>query len=290
MSGDLRDLAFENQKVEQHPPMATPSSPRPCPSLFQQKSRDNEHVPLLFEEHNLVVCRTPKVGSLEIRSVHDAVQNNRSFTMMPNRGYRGKTAADLDTLDEFDWYMHDTPFLDNTTSPSTAVHRIMFVRHPVVRILSGFKEVSMYLLSSMNKHKKWKGSPQDFRLWVDSPSGLNASYHRTCDENSQNISLHSHRQHVGPPQHCRCGIFECGVEWTVYKLEEHTIQSVFHKHGIPDHFLPPPTTNGTNLLHARRGYRKADYLAPDILERLNRITLEERLFFGYPPLTIEDVY
>ena len=245
-----------------------------CPSLFRQERRRNEHVPLWFRERGLVLCRTPKVGSLELRSVAMAYSSNRTFRVLENMSYKGPTVADIATVEEFDAYLHQK----NT-------QRIMLVRHPVTRILSGFLEVARDSRFWEDYHDyDSKGpaptSPGRFHTWVRESRGLTRYYTPTCDATSTNTSLLGFPQHYAPAQHCRCGIHDCGVEWTVYKVEEHSIRSILSPY-FDDRFLPPPSS----AVH-KKSYNVAEYLTPDILDFLNNLTKEEQQVFGYSPFTL----
>jgi len=123
---------------------------------------------------------------------------------------------------------------------SDSVDRIMFVRHPVRRLLSGFLQVAR-----VRKESFWESygfedqgfGPDGFRTFMMNSSFI-FEYDGTCSRSSTFFSIESWSQHWAPPQHCRCGISECGVEWKVYKIEEHTIGEIMDQY-IPGPWIPP---------------------------------------------------
>jgi len=256
----------------------TKSNNKQCPSLYKQQNTDNEHSPLIFEDHDLLVCRTPKVGSLELRGIAAAYHEDTPYQPLSlNRPYTNHTLSDIQNIQQFQHYLYND-----------AVKRVMFVRHPVNRILSGFLEVARFRVFWTKIHGMRRNlgtTPNAFGTWITS-GAFRQHYQSTCNEYSTQQSLHRAIQHWAPPQHCRCGVYECGVEWQVYKIEDYgSIGSVLSKY-LPEKYLPASTTNKT--LH-KRSYKVRDYLAPKTLEILNEATREEQEFFGYKPLTINDL-
>lgn len=252
-----------------------------CSSLYKQQNRDNEHSPLVFKDYNLVVCRTPKVGSLEVRGIAAAHDANALYQpLQKNRPYTGNhTLSDISSATEFQQYLYG----DNVT-------RIMFVRHPILRILSGFLEVARFRVfwTKIHSLKRNLGTtPLAFQTWITS-GAFQQHYHSTCNDDSVNKSLNRAIQHWAPPQHCRCGMYDCGIKWQVYKLEEHNggIAKILSRH-LPETYLPK--TRGTETIHHQRSYNLTDYLTLEVLEILNQATDEEQEFFGYIPLTINDI-
>ena len=253
-----------------------PGGKKACPSQYRNKKNNNEHSPLLFKKHNLMVCRTPKVGSNELRSIASAYESDTPFTPPSfNRPHHGSILAAVRNSRDFNHYLYD----DNVT-------RIMFVRHPVIRVLSGFLEMakssSFWKLHGLKQNVG--ASPETFRRWIQDPKLFYKYYHSECRKNSASLDVHPKIQHWAPPQHCRCGIHDCNAKWNVFMIEQHKIQSVL-KNYLPEKYLPP--ANSTEILHKRK-YTVRDYLADDILAYLNLVTKEEQEFFDYDPLVIDE--
>jgi hypothetical protein len=252
-----------------------------CLSLYKQQNRDNEHSPLVFRDFNLVVCRTPKVGSLELRGIAAALDANSVYQPLEkNRPYIGnQTLSDVSNINEFQQYLY-----------GDSVSRIMFVRHPILRILSGFLEVARFRVFWTKIHSFQRNlgtTPLAFQSWVTS-GVFRQHYHSTCNEDSVNKSLNRAIQHWAPPQHCRCGIHDCGIKWQVYKLEEHNGGIA----GILSRYLPAKhlsNTRSNDTIHHQRSYNLTDYLTPEVLEILNQDTKEEQEFLGYKPLTVNNI-
>ncbi len=254
----------------------TPPIPK-CPSHYQNENNRNEHSPLVFKKDNLLVCRSPKVGSNELRSVATAYETDSKFIPPTvNEPYHGSILANIKNVDLFHHYLYDS----NVT-------RIMFVRHPVHRLLSAFIQTArgrlFWKLHGFSKNLK--ASPKTFRKWINNRDLFFKYYSGTCHANSTELNTHFKIQHWAPPQHCRCGLHDCEVNWKIYKIEQHSVQSVL-KDYLPQKYLPP--ANATEILHTRK-YTKKDYLTKDILDFLNYVTKEEQAFFGYKPLTINDI-
>lgn len=248
-----------------------------CPSQYQNENNKNEHSPLIFRTANLAICRSPKVGSNELRSIAEAYESDKPFRPPTyNRPYGGNILAKVKGAKAFSRYLYGND-----------VTRIMFVRHPVDRVLSAFLQSArsrpFWTLHGFTKNLG--ASPKTFRQWAMNKKLFYKYYHSECNENSTEMDLHSKIQHWAPPQHCRCGIYDCGVQWNVYKIEEHSIQSVLSEH-LPQKYLPP--ANATEILH-KMEYTKKDYLTDDILAFLNLVTREEQEYFGYEPLTVNDL-
>lgn len=158
----LKTKARELIKVVDAPIPTTPPITNTCPSLFKQQNKDNEHLPLVFERHNLVVCRTPKVGSIELRGVANSYHQNASFVPLTlNSAYTDDhTLSDISIEHEFNHYLYGND-----------VTRILFVRHPVYRILTGFLEVARFrtIWTKVHDMKSTRGSlPRSFHVWITS--------------------------------------------------------------------------------------------------------------------------
>ena len=263
-------LDFTQKKIRQ-------SGTKTCPSQYRNKNNNNEHSPLLFKKYNLMVCRSPKVGSNELRSVATAYETDKPFVPpSANEPYEGSILATIRNSREFNHYLYD----DDVT-------RIMFVRHPVHRVLSAFLQTAkgglFWRLHGFDRNMG--ATPESFRRWIQDPDIFYKYYHSECNANSTSFDIHYKIQHFAPPQHCRCGIHDCKVKWKVFKIEQHTIRSVLKDH-LPGKYLPP--ANSTEILHKRK-YTVRDYLTDDILAFLNLVTKEEREFFGYDPLRVDDL-
>jgi len=272
-----------------------------CQSLWNTKGNedyeleDRQHSPLIFHRDNLMVCRTPKVGTAELRCMQRSYEKKSKFN------YKGNAACrplDRDSLSE----LHDltgdaTRF--NRYLYSDAVDRIMFVRHPVRRILSGFMQIA--------KGKKvdfWQAygfddqgfGPDGFRTFMLN-STFTYEYDGLCSKSSTYFSLESWSQHWAPPQHCRCGIADCDVEWKVYKIEEHTIGEIMDQYipgpWIPPYNVTPPETKSSKKKKQESGkyhsksYDEREYFTPEVLEFLNDLTKIEREFYGYDPIVFQ---
>jgi len=179
--------------------------------------------------------------------------------------------------------------LKNFTMTNNLLHsdhfdRVMFVRHPVRRILSGWIESYAFMIKNDSIiFKSFKGEPSGpfaFEQWLKKSEFAN-TYIRDCSEVSTAMSNHMHMQHVLPPQHCRCGIWDCNVKWKTYKIEEHSITSIMSDL-IPGPWIPPPEGNDSRFNQNK--YNERDYFTSDVLEILNNITSVERGLFGYDPI------
>jgi len=268
-----------------------------CQSLWNTKGNedyeyeDRQHSPLIFPRDDLMVCRTPKVGTAELRCMQRSYEKKRKFVYKGNAQCR-PLDRDL-SLSE----LHDLtgdPVRFNRYLYSDSVDRVMFVRHPVRRILSGFLQIA-----KTKKEDFWQSygfddqgfGPDGFRIFVLN-STFTYEYDTSCSKSSTYFSLESWSQHWAPPQHCRCGISECGVEWKVYKIEEHTIGEIMDQY-IPGPWIPPYniTTKDNNNKKPKesgkyhsKSYDEKKYLTPDVLEFLNDLTKVEREFYGYEPI------
>ncbi len=87
-------------------------------------------------------------------------------------------------------------------------------------------------------------------------------YSGTGHKNLTEMNTHLKTQHWAPPQYCQCGLHDCGVNWKIYKIEQHSVQSVL-KYYFPQKYLP--LANGMEILHTRK-YTKKEYLTEDILD------------------------
>lgn len=222
--------------------------------------------PILFEldsqDNTVVVCRTPKVGSLLIRSMAVAHADKEPYKTQKNRDVRHLTHANVTVA--LKGPVEGYRLLNSVDG----VTRLMFVRHPVERILAGYVEL-------LNPETAAKGSVTDksdqFETWLN--KFLAPRYSSRCTSTQQLYSFHGVYQHYLPAQHCRCGM-PCGVDWQFFKTEEHDISEVLSKH-VPD--LPRPDSE---VVHHNE-YIKEDFLTPAAIATLNDMTRTEREFFGY---------
>lgn len=274
----------------------TPSS---CPSHYLATKQTNEFSPLLFERDNLVVCRTAKVGSTELRISSIAYEEQTTFASILNETIH-------DGLGPLEGRYHSLASITNETVFRQylfggEVHRIMLVRHPVLRILSGFKEIAQsqrfwqhHELNHVSKEDYKK--PESFQQWIlnaDDPQTVHQSfaklYHSNCDDASLETDLHNLWQHYAPPQHCRCGIADCQVQWHYHRLEDSpSLSSIFQPY-LPEQYLAAASNKKSGqTVHTRR-YQKSDYINERVLEILNEATRVEQEYFGYKPLTMKDL-
>jgi len=150
------------------------------------------------------------------------------------------------------------------------VVRLMWVRHPISRLLSGWRFLT-----------PGGGTPQLFASFV--MREYQRLYDAGCDAASMLLSLDPARQHYLPPQHCRCGL-PCGVRWRILQLEACPIQRVFRRHLGNQSILPPTDKSKAN---AQTPYNATAFLAP-LLGFLNRLTAREQRALGYCELGIRD--
>lgn len=263
-------------------PTNSKESKVPCDSLYRKRGGKgidgNEHSPLVFHRHNILICRNAKVGSEELRRIAQAYETETNFTTT-EYSMNFRTLSEInDTLT-----FHSLLYGDSTK-------RLMFVRHPVRRILSGFIQVT--------KEKSWQesfwgeyetektigGGPDDFAFWLYNTTFAQHEYNPTCSNLSTQLSMHDNKQHFAPPYHCRCGIWDCGVHWEVIRLEDHTIRAVLERY-MPGPWIPPPVGPRVH----KGSYNASQYLAPDVLDLLNTITAVEQKLYGYKPLTFEEI-
>mmetsp|Transcript_26729 Transcript_26729/g.77077 ORF Transcript_26729/g.77077 Transcript_26729/m.77077 type:complete len:648 (-) Transcript_26729:1032-2975(-) len=264
-----------------------------CPTHYRNAFNDNEFSPIIFPQRNLLVCRTPKVGSQELRAVSTAWKADVPFAERADpRTFNQSILADVADPLLFHRYLYD----------EESHRRIMFVRHPVLRILSGFLQIAnkmtFWRLHDMERPSRKNSayaSPRSFHKWVLNETLFRRYYRSKCDDADdmtlKDIDLHSKLQHYAPPQYCRCGIADCGVEWTYYRLEDgKSIRDVLQQDGaIPNKYLKPDKAS-EQIMHQRSYlYSKRDYLTDEVLAYLNAVTKREQTFFGYQPLTAPDL-
>ena len=244
---------------------------KPCASLHI-RGIDIEHSPLFFGRGDFVVYLTVKVGSTELRMIHNAYYSKerkfpRKFNSNQKKAILTKTMSSLKNFTMTNNLLHSDHF-----------DRVMFVRHPVRRILSGWLESYAELVD--NDKGVDPSGPIAFEQWLKKSHFAN-HYIEDCSEFSTSMSTHMHFQHVLPPQHCRCGIWDCNVKWKTYKIEEHSITSIMADL-IPGPWIPPHKESDSRANSKK--YNERHYFTPDVLEILNNITSVERELFGYDPI------
>jgi hypothetical protein len=255
---------------------STKSSVSSCPSLYKLGT-GSEHSPLVFQQDNLLVCRTPKVASTLLRNsiAKPYYLHHHNDTSLFNLAthLQQMTLAKVRDKQQFIDYLY-----------SNKTRRIMFVRHPVTRILSGFMEsasVEGFWTELYNFTESYNGSPKSFELWLTNSSFFR-EYDVDCDpKNSFEQSNHPMRQHWQPPQHCRCGISDCRVEWTIYRIEDEPVGQIMAR------YLPilSGAINETSSEHVKQ-YNASMYFNERVLSILNKLTMKEQRFFGYEPYKV----
>ena len=212
---------------------------------------------------SLVICRVPKADSLVVRSVVASKIHGTPFHNVGNRVGRIHHARTLYPL------LGMMP-LTRAFEMLRDSNRIMFVRHPVARTLSGWRTIYP------------KGTVDEFAQFVrvDFPRHYDAS----CGKFTLDMAREMRIQHWAPAQHCRCGI-PCGIRYTFYKIEDVKPENVLQ------HYWGEANVNVSWLKHTHTdsrpaGPNKADFLQPTVLATLNRVTAEEQAYFGYSAFKI----
>jgi hypothetical protein len=222
----------------------------------------------------------------------------------------------------------------------------------VLRIVAGYREI--YCVSHRHCQQRHY---QAFINFVFSPHramGLQNTYRPTCNStdtanNKDNAPFHWNAsidtiiQHWAPPQHCRCGIHDCGIQYTYYHLEripstqfilnQYLLQLTTdddhdHDHdddsndqqqqSAPSWMAPTharanangdteqmirfllgtfPTNNNTNnnsdmdtmQPSQQHVYDHDSSYNTTMLDYLNNLTRPEQEYFGYLPLTVENI-
>lgn len=164
-----------------------------------------------------------------------------------------------------------------------SIERIMFVRHPVARIFSGWKQLNH------------RGYPKHFHDFVERQ--LPMEYDPGCGPVSMALAADARKQHYAPAQHCRCGL-RAGVPWKVLRLEEQPLLPMLRELLGPSDAIPkdgyqlPAYTHLTHLqtlVERERGPPASarlppeEYLTPAVLKTLNDLTRTEQRILGYLP-------
>ena len=242
-------------------------------------SHNTENSPLVLNSSGIqgsetVLCRTPKVGSLMLRSIALAQANARQWKPVTN-GKPWRRIMPFNTLANdhtHDFMRHDRAYTEaelTRLQHAPKVLRLMWVRHPITRVLSGWRFTTPPELAT----------PARFAAFCRGE--LRRLYDASCGGASQLLSLHPQRQHYLPPQHCRCGR-PCGVRWRTLPLEACPIQRVLRSHLGNLSALPPTDELRANV---QERFNATAFLAP-VLPLLNKLTATEQAELGYCPLEI----
>lgn len=257
-----------------------------CESMFGwggNRRYELAHSPLLYERDNLMVCRVAKVGSSALRCIQKAYESKSKFADDGNLGCRPKDREgaaqlmDVKDKDEFNKLLY-----------GEETNRIMFVRHPVRRILSGFIQMAKHkgedFWHQYHFEEDLGYGPEAFHKWI-LHSPFRFEYDPDCSKASTYFSMEMWSQHWAPPQQCRCGMWDCDVEWKIYKTEEHNMSSVMAEY-IPGPWIPEDDAKPVHS-HSKVYDWKEYFKTPGVLDFLNTMTKGEQEFFGYEPLTID---
>jgi Sulfotransferase family len=201
---------------------------------------------------DIMVCRTPKVGSSMLRKIHFAfynpdymIQHNMTWeTGGPpsTTQFQHMLGSENTTIKSNRSNIQRFHYL--TSNDSISVARIMFVRHPVIRIVSGYRQI--YCISHRHCQNRHYRAFSNFVFSQHRIKGLQNTYRPTCENDDEHDFHHHHDhrhdihwnasidkiiQHWAPPQHCRCGIHDCGIQYTYYHLERiPSVQYVLHQY------------------------------------------------------------
>mmetsp|Transcript_29261 Transcript_29261/g.68457 ORF Transcript_29261/g.68457 Transcript_29261/m.68457 type:complete len:274 (-) Transcript_29261:429-1250(-) len=240
-----------------------------------------EHNPLVLPRKigaaPLIMCRTPKVGSTLVRQACSRLKQQSLYCVVASRDALGSNCST----------------------------RVVFVRHPVSRLISGFTTITSVAspelwarppaqMTSLFKARRSGGShvyrgsnaTQVAATWSQAWNvfmrWLPLVYRSTC-KNAHEYSTHLELQHVLPPQHCRCGM-GCGLWYQRYKMEEHDLGAVLSTLGVPRTALPAvgsvvrPKWGGSSLTN---GSWLHSFISKEDVARLDALTAHERSSLGY---------
>jgi len=284
------------------PKIHKPSDNQLCPSLYQTGVGFVEHSPVVFERDDIMVCRTPQVGSKFIRdlTMSYVTSNLTSYFSEEDekKGSKGfqhlnPTLDKIHESDKFNYYLYDMDISQ----------RIMFVRHPITRIVAGF-----YDIASSQSSKFWMDlygynedhgySGKSFLFWLQNSSFVEdyqSMDGSICSDHALYESLHPQYQQWSPPQVCRCGIMDCGVQWTIHKVEDSPtvmldVMTEALGRRVKDLYVQTELQQDNtfhndvaNILNDPR-YDMSEYLTANTLAILNPLTLKEQIYLGYQPL------
>jgi len=257
------------ERTQAHLAELKPSSNSPawdphCVKEAISGGSESEKSPLVISQANLTVCRVAKGGSLLVRSLIYSYFFEEPFRVLPN----------IPT-------QQNAPTLGQLTDPIhvLATHRrIMFVRHPVTRTLSGWLQNGCKLHSWVAH--KGACTPTRFKEWLHGE--FTQDYDANCGAATLAKDSTTWKQHWAPPQHCKCGM-PCGVPWEMFKVEQHPVQSIL---GPLLNFTAasvPLAVHSGNY----HGLSKAEFLPAPVLQFLNYKTKQEQLHLGYEPFSTQ---
>jgi hypothetical protein len=276
----------ENDAITQSPPLP----PRLCPSLYQIGGR-NEHSPMVWAQEHLLIYRTPsKVGSTLLKGIYWAQLHNQSHLSNSNPIFgKGPTLDKIHNQTVVQKYLYG----DDTT-------RLLFSRHPVTRILAGFLELATRQPDAFWKtmygfNQSYGHDPEAFAFWLTNSTFTTHEYDAECGRSNSDetttppswltYSLDPKRQHWLPAQHCRCGMLDCGVKWTMIRIEDERVEDVMARYlDMPWLWTNTTSSPNTNNYHSGK-YNASAYLTNSVLDILNLLTKKEQDYFGYQPFT-----
>jgi hypothetical protein len=158
-------------------------------------------------------------------------------------------------------------------APHARVRRLIWVRHPVARILHGVLQI-----------RGSKMTYATFECTVFEVMKHVHPYDQSCGLATQLMAADDHYQHYVPPQHCRCGL-PCGAQYEVYRVEDarRSIKRVLTGYGVPEAWLPSAEQFGETSHSAGHGVNESVWLSARILAELNTLTALEQRLLGYKP-------
>lgn len=256
----------------------SPSKLRKCPHeliINQSCPQDiaccsiGENSPLVIN-HNLVVCRSAKVASTALRTAAFAIKHHVPYSPVWKENQRNeldevwKAGLESRTLDEVATFRNNQSEVHRLLY-SPEVRRVMWVRHPVSRILSAYME---FLLGGILVEISFEEFVFSF---------VTRFYDPSCSIWSTWLSLDGIAQHVFPSQHCRCNI-PCGVSYELHHLEttRSVVADLYEMAGI--------AWRARGVSHVNdHSYNVSSLLTPRIISHLNTLTYQEQLHLGYTP-------
>ncbi|KAJ1625040.1 hypothetical protein T492DRAFT_1042592 [Pavlovales sp. CCMP2436] len=220
------------------------------------------------EADYILLCACPKAASLTLRSI--ATASRRGYYRRvpniydPNLPFLTK-ARDRQLLYGHLWF-----------TPPPLVRRLIFVRHPVARILHGSLQLWPKLTETQFDHIVFKALHRP-----------NHPYDSSCGRTTQAMSSNAFYQHFVPPQHCRCGL-PCGAAYEVVRIEDsrRTLYRVLLGYGVPAAWLPSKLSTGESSHSHGHGVSEGRWLNERALSKLNNMTSLEQGLLGYRPYRI----
>lgn len=247
------------------------ADPSTCLPRLLPDGANGERRPLVMQRANFTLCRTAKAGSTELRAVTFAHNADKQYKTPTEKENNSGTYSSLPKLSGK--YSKSRQQLSQT-------RHIMFARHPVIRVLSGW----MHICTRGGQVTAAKGGcvPSKFARFI--AEDFKRDYDETCGDKTLDLDGDGMKQHWVPAQHCRCGI-PCGVQWEFFKIEDVGVLKVM-KTLLPD----LKVDEDLDSYRAHKGHYDqlegdwlALYLTGQTLQSLNDITAVEQKFFGYQP-------